>query len=139
VVFGKEKTVSGQTAEYWSNQQAAIVPYCTFTPKAALEVSSLVLISRLTRCAFAVKSGGHAAFPGASSIQGGITVDLKDFTMRKLSPDQKTVAIGPGNRWIDAYHYLTPYNLTIVGGRVRPAFIHSSRTRPFYSICADVK
>ncbi|KAI4620329.1 hypothetical protein J4E80_004855 [Alternaria sp. BMP 0032] len=66
VVFGKEKTARGQNAEYWSNQQAAVVPYCTFTPKATLE---------------------------------------------------KTVAIGPGNRWIDAYRYLTPYNLTIVGGR----------------------
>ncbi|KAI4954620.1 hypothetical protein J4E86_005930 [Alternaria arbusti] len=117
VVFGKEKTARGQNAEYWSNQQAAVVPYCTFTPKATLEVSSLILISRLTQCPFAVKSGGHAAFPGASSIHGGITVDLKDFTVRKLSADQKTVAIGPGNRWIDAYRYLTPYNLTIVGGR----------------------
>ncbi|CAI9626382.1 unnamed protein product [Alternaria burnsii] len=117
VVFGKTKVASGQNAEYWSNQQLAVEPYCTFTPRATLEVSTLVLISRLTQCPFAVKSGGHAAFPDASSIQGGITVDLKDFTTRRLSDDEKTVAIGPGNRWIDVYHYLTPHNLTVVGGR----------------------
>jgi FAD/FMN-containing dehydrogenase len=104
--------------EYWSNQQRAVQPYCTFTPKAALEASTLVLISRLTQCPFAVKSGGHAAFPGASSIDGGITVDLVDFKQQKLSTDKKTVAIGPGNRWLDVYTYLTPYNLTVVGGRV---------------------
>ncbi|OAG13723.1 FAD-binding domain-containing protein [Alternaria alternata] len=117
LVFGKTRVARGQNAEYWSNQQLAMEPYCTFTSREALEVSTLVLISRLTQCPFAVKSGGHAAFPGASSIQGGITVDLKDFTTRRLSADKKTVAIGPGNRWIDVYHYLTPYNLTVVGGR----------------------
>ena len=113
----------GQNAEYWSNQQLAVEPFCTFTPTLAIEVSILVLISRLSQCPFAVKSGGHAAFPGASSIQGGITLDLAKFTQRQLSTDKKTVAIGPGNRWFDAYDYLTPFNLTIVGGRVCQASI----------------
>jgi FAD/FMN-containing dehydrogenase len=77
-----------------------------------------VLLARFSQCPFAVKSGGHAAFPGASSIEGGITVDLADMKERKLSDDGKTVAIGPGNRWLDVYDYLTPYNLAVVGGRV---------------------
>lgn len=118
LIYGSDKLAYGQNAEYWSNQQLAVEPYCTFTPNAAIEVSSLVLISRLSQCPFAVKSGGHAAFHGASSIEGGITLDLAGFTTRQLSADRKSVAIGPGNRWIDAYEYLTPYNLTIVGGRV---------------------
>ncbi|RAR05446.1 FAD-binding domain-containing protein [Stemphylium lycopersici] len=117
LIYGSDKLAYGQNAEYWSNQQLAVEPYCTFTPNAAIEVSSLVLISRLSQCPFAVKSGGHAAFHGASSIEGGITLDLAGFTTRQLSADRKSVAIGPGNRWIDAYEYLTPYNLTIVGGR----------------------
>jgi hypothetical protein len=45
-------------------------------------------------------------------------LDLADFKTRKLSSDKKTVAIGPGNRWLDVYSYLTPYDLTVVGGRV---------------------
>jgi FAD/FMN-containing dehydrogenase len=75
-------------------------------------------MSRLTQCPFAVKSGGHAAFPGASSIEGGITVDMVNMNQRKLSANKKTIAIGPGNTWLDVYNYLTPYNLAVVGGRV---------------------
>lgn len=65
-----------------------------------------------------MKSGGHAAFAGASSIEDGITIDLVDLNERKLSEDGKTVAIGPGNRWLDVYEYLEPYGLAVVGGRV---------------------
>jgi hypothetical protein len=118
LVYGSRKLAFGEHAEYWSNQQLAVQPRCTFTPNVALEVTTLVLISRITQCPFAVKSGGHAAFPGASNIEGGITVDLVDFKQQKLAADKKTVAIGPGNRWLDVYTYLTPYNLTVVGGRV---------------------
>jgi FAD/FMN-containing dehydrogenase len=64
-----------------------------------------------------VKSGGHAAFRGASSIEGGITVDLAGLNNLKLSSDQKTVTVGPGNRWYDVYSYLEPYSLTVIGGR----------------------
>jgi hypothetical protein len=77
-----------------------------------------VLLARLFTCPFAVKSGGHAAFAGASSIEGGITIDLAGLNERKLSDDRKTVAIGSGNRWVDVYDYLTPYELAVVGGRV---------------------
>jgi FAD/FMN-containing dehydrogenase len=75
-------------------------------------------VARLSQCPFAVKSGGHAAFPGASSIEGGITVDLANFKQLKLSADKKTFSVGAGNRWLDVYNYLTPYNLAVVGGRV---------------------
>jgi FAD/FMN-containing dehydrogenase len=103
---------------YWSLQQSAVKPYCTFTPATALDVSTTVLLARLFTCPFAVKSGGHAAFAGASSIEGGITIDLAGLNERKLSEDRKTVAIGAGNRWLDVYDYLTPYELAVVGGRV---------------------
>jgi FAD/FMN-containing dehydrogenase len=76
-----------------------------------------VLLARLFQCSFAVKSGGHAAFAGASSIEDGITIDLVKMDERKLSDDKKTVAVGPGNRWLDVYDYLTPHNLAVVGGR----------------------
>ncbi|KAI8931092.1 hypothetical protein NX059_012103 [Plenodomus lindquistii] len=39
------------------------------------------------------------------------------MSQRKLSADNKTVAIGPGDRWLDVYNYLTPYDLAVVGGR----------------------
>lgn len=76
-----------------------------------------MLLSRLIQCPFAVKSGGHAAYRGASSIEGGITVDLVGLDTLKLSDDRKTVAVGPGNRWVDVYAYLGPHELAVIGGR----------------------
>ena len=65
-----------------------------------------------------MKSGGHAAFPGASSIKDGITFDLVDMNERKLSTDRRSIAVGSGNRWYDVYDFLAPYSLAVVGGRV---------------------
>ncbi|RYN32485.1 hypothetical protein AA0115_g3883 [Alternaria tenuissima] len=117
LVFGATETSDTAPTTYWSIQQLEVEPYCPFPPTAALEVSSLVLIARLTQCPFAIKSGGHAAFPGASSIEGDITVDMVNMNQKKLSADKTSVAVGPGNRWKEVYDYLTPYNLAIVGGR----------------------
>ncbi|KAG9187578.1 hypothetical protein G6011_05449 [Alternaria panax] len=117
LVFGSAKVSNAAPKTYWSNQQLEVEPYCTFTPTAAIEVSSLVLIARLTQCPFAVKSGGHAAFTGASSIEGGITLDMVNMNQKRLSADRTAFAVGPGNRWKEVYDYLTPYNLAVVGGR----------------------
>lgn len=45
-------------------------------------------------------------------------LDLINMNQRKLSDNRKTVAVGPGNRWLDVYNFLTPYGLAVVGGRV---------------------
>jgi hypothetical protein len=74
------------------------------------------LLSRLTQCPFAIKSGGHAAFAGASSISGGITVSLERLNSINVLPNN-IASIGPGNRWYDVYTELEPHNLAVVGGR----------------------
>jgi FAD/FMN-containing dehydrogenase len=76
-----------------------------------------VLLARPFHCPFAVKSGGHAAFAGASSAKDGITIDLVNMNERKLSDSMKSAAIGPSNEWLDVCNYLTPHNLAVVGGR----------------------
>ncbi|KAF1979990.1 FAD-binding domain-containing protein [Bimuria novae-zelandiae CBS 107.79] len=106
------------TGAYWSAQQNSVRPGCVFTPTKAVEVSTAVLISRLTQCPFAVKGGGHAAFAGSSSIEGGITIALQNFKRIEPSADGKTVDIGPGNRWLDVYQTLEPQGLNAVGGRI---------------------
>jgi FAD/FMN-containing dehydrogenase len=78
------------------------------------------LISRLTQCPFAVKGGGHAAFAGASSIEGGITVSMKRFNTVATSNDQRYANVGPGNLWVDVYNKLEKSGLGVVGGRVSP-------------------
>jgi FAD/FMN-containing dehydrogenase len=68
-----------------------------FKPDKSLDVSTLVLLSRLTQCPFAVRSGGHAAFAGASSIDGGITVVFERMKQITISADKKVALIEPGN------------------------------------------
>jgi hypothetical protein len=77
-----------------------------------------VLTFRVTQCQFAVKSGGHAAFAGASNIDNGVTIDLINLNKITLSSDKTQASVGPGNVWYDVYNYLEPHNVTVIGGRV---------------------
>ncbi|KAF1954780.1 FAD-binding domain-containing protein [Byssothecium circinans] len=106
------------TGSYWSAVQGELSPYCIFKPNSVLEVSVQVLISRLTQCPFAVKGGGHAAFAGSSSIQGGITVSLEKLNQVSVSSDKKIASIGAGNRWLNVYQSLEKEGVSVVGGRV---------------------
>ena len=114
------------TSDYWSAQQNSVDPYCVFKPSSAIKVSAVVLLSRLTQCPFAVKGGGHAAFAGGSSIQGGITVALEKLDEITLSSDKKIAAIGPGNRWGNVYKTLEQYGLEVIGGRVSLTLFYAS-------------
>ncbi|EXJ71952.1 uncharacterized protein A1O5_04454 [Cladophialophora psammophila CBS 110553] len=127
ILFGSSNVIEqgnqGYTAftnAYWSVQQENIDPYCIFKPTSATQVSISILLSRLTQCPFAAKSGGHAAFAGASNIQGGITMSLEKLNTIKLSSDKKTADIGPGNTWFNVYTALQPAGVTVIGGRVSP-------------------
>ncbi|KAK8087390.1 hypothetical protein PG994_002364 [Apiospora phragmitis] len=103
---------------YWSALQSDVHPYCIFKPSAPEAVSVLVLLSRLTQCPFAVKSGGHAAFAGASSIEGGITVSFQNLSGVALSADKKVAAVQPGNTWGSVYSALQKDDVAVIGGRV---------------------
>ena len=78
----------------------------------------MVLLSRLSQCPFAVKSGGHSAFAGAATIEGGITMSFQNMKSVKLSDDKKTAAVQPGNTWFDTLNALSTTGVTVVGGRV---------------------
>ncbi|USP77739.1 uncharacterized protein yc1106_05013 [Curvularia clavata] len=106
------------TGDYWAAQQAAVSPFCVFKPSSASGVSIAVLLSRLTQCPFAVKGGGHAAFAGGSSIEGGITIALEKLNGKTLSSDQSIASIGPGNTWGDVYPWIEQYGREVIGGRI---------------------
>lgn len=111
-------TYASFTGAYWSSIQSDVQPQCIFFPSASSHVSVLVLVSRLARCPFAVKSGGHAAFAGASSSEGSITVAMRNMDGIRLSGDGGAVSIQPGNNWSAVYTSLAPYDLAVIGGRV---------------------
>ncbi|KAL1955951.1 hypothetical protein VTO42DRAFT_7936 [Malbranchea cinnamomea] len=104
--------------QFWSQQQSEVQPACIFQPTSSTQVAIALLISRLVHCPFAVKSGGHAAFAGSSSVPDGLTIDLRRLNTIKLSSDKKSVKVGAGNRWLDVYNATTAQGVVPVGGRV---------------------
>ncbi|KAH3957243.1 hypothetical protein HBI70_237070 [Parastagonospora nodorum] len=118
VAIREDSSYEAFASPFWSAQQQATTPQCIFKPETAVDVSTLVLLSRLTQCPFAVRSGGHAAFASASNIQGGITVNFEKMKDITLSEDKKVAAIQPGNRWGEIYSNLESHNLAVVGGRI---------------------
>lgn len=125
MVYGSNRVLAQNTAAYnnftgsfWSKLQEGVRPHCVFKPAVDTDVSVVVLLSRVTGCRFAAKSGGHAAFAGASNSPGGITVWFKDLSEVTLSDDKTVVTVGTGNVWGQVYEALEPYGLTAIGGRV---------------------
>ncbi|KAI1091070.1 FAD-binding domain-containing protein [Rostrohypoxylon terebratum] len=124
-ILGKDRTDNvGQgsyevsRSKFWSLQQSKdTTPRCFVHPIDAKEVSIIILLSRVTDCPFAAKGGGHSSFRGASSSDGGITIDFDQMKHVIPSVDRKSVAIGPGNTWVDVYTVLEEFNLTMAGGR----------------------
>ncbi|KAL8752367.1 MAG: hypothetical protein Q9199_005784 [Rusavskia elegans] len=112
------QTYAQQQSRYWSLQQLETLPTCRVTPQIAIDVAITLLITQYFDCPFAVKSGGHAAFAGASNIQGGITIDLGSLRQVEVSKDKTVTKVGAGNRWLDVYSKLDPMGLSVVGGRV---------------------
>ena len=123
-IFGDSVASSGDIAyiewenTFWSQQQGQVYPFCIFQPQNAFEVSTALLILRREQCPFAIRSGGHAAFAGASNIDGGVTFDMRALNSTLLSLDRKIAHVGTGAIWSSVYAALEPENLAVVGGRV---------------------
>jgi len=131
MLYGSEKVLPGGvtgyanfTGAYWSAQQGLLRPACVFKPAKTLDVSTVVLLSRVYQCPFAVKGGGHAAWAGASSIEDGITISMENFKQAVIASDKQTVDIGPGLRWIDVYKAVEKDGLSVSGGRVSSSILY---------------
>ncbi|KAK7949220.1 uncharacterized protein PG986_010106 [Apiospora aurea] len=116
--FDGEPGYSTFTKGYWSQLLNEVRPYCIFRPSTPTALSVLVLISRLSQCPFAAKSGGHSAFAGGAGIHGGITVSFDNLRDIKLSADKKTVAVQPGNTWARVLSTLSSTGVTVLSGRL---------------------
>ncbi|RKL38984.1 hypothetical protein BFJ72_g7114 [Fusarium proliferatum] len=112
----KEKAFRDFTSSYWSSNQAEVNPYCIFVPQRPSQVSVTVLLARLTNCPFAAKSGGHAAFAGASSVEDGITISFAHLKGVSLSQDKKIASMEPGNTWGPVYEQLAKSDVVLANG-----------------------
>lgn len=105
---------------YFSQQQQAVQPACIVLPRTTQDVS--VAIKALTsqpsgQSKFAVRSGGHAYWAGASNIAGGVVIDIRALNSITVNQENWTVSVGAGASWDQVYERLDPIGLSVNGGR----------------------
>ncbi|KAJ7250647.1 hypothetical protein C8J57DRAFT_1723426 [Mycena rebaudengoi] len=106
------------TTRYYSAEQRSQVSACRVNPVTAQDVSTAIGILAGGNCPFAVVSGGHMFWKGASNMAApGIVIDMMMFTSISLSSDKKVVSVGPGSNFRAVYEKLSPFNLTVAGAR----------------------
>ncbi|KAJ3800875.1 hypothetical protein GGU11DRAFT_742095 [Lentinula aff. detonsa] len=108
-----------QQSSYYSGEQATMTPACRVSPESTFDVSRILEFASARKCHFAVRTGGHMAWTGASNIGSeGFAIDMQRVKGVELLENKSVVSFGAGSRWRDVYALLQPENLTTVGGRV---------------------
>ncbi|KAI1330298.1 FAD binding domain protein [Xylariaceae sp. FL0255] len=118
VFFPNSSDYVSSLASYWAEQEQDMTPSCIFSPSSSQDVSvalSTVIVPQ--SCNFAVRGGGHASLTGASNINGGITIDLRNINSTSLSADGSTVSVGGGQIIGNVYSLLAEHELSIPAAR----------------------
>lgn len=90
-------------ASYWS-RTSQLRPWAIIQPRDAHEVSTaLKALVGVPGCQIAIRSGGHMASPGASSIENGVTIDLGLLNTTTYNAENNVASLGPSARWGDVY------------------------------------
>ena len=111
---------SSTNTDYWNEGNSKNRAACTFFPGSAEEVSHAVqVLNNHTSVQYALKSGGHNANFGFSSVNQGVLISFRpNLANTTISADQTTADVGPGSRWDEALTVLDQYGKAIVGGRL---------------------
>ncbi|KAI1660379.1 putative oxidoreductase [Daldinia decipiens] len=127
VVFPGNQRYSSSISSYHSQQQSRLEPLCVVIPSTSEDVSTAVhSLSSIAEslgdyehssCQFAIRSGGQASIPGAASIAGGVTIDLRSLNTIEVSKDKSIVSVGAGALWGDVYSALDPLGISVAGSR----------------------
>lgn len=125
VALPGSSTYNATLSSYFSLQAEAVHPLCFVTPQTAADVSTAIgslaahQDGQNSSCRFAIRSGGHMWFPGASNEPGGVTVDLTGLNSIEVDAgDGSAVSVGVGATWDAVYARLDPLGLGVAGARV---------------------
>jgi FAD/FMN-containing dehydrogenase len=106
---------------YFDIKQQTITPSCIVQPRSTKDVSLVVktlsVASVLKPCKFAIRSGGHTPYAGASNIKEGVTIDLQYISAVEYDAKNSLAKVGPGARWDDVFTTLEPLGVITTGGR----------------------
>ncbi|EMR67064.1 putative fad binding domain containing protein [Eutypa lata UCREL1] len=117
VIYPGDEVYESRIESYFS-VSAQLKPFCLVQPTTAEEVAlAVTLLIKNTTCEFAIRSGGHTVWPGAANTNVGVTIDLGLMKNTTYVPETKIAQIQAGSRWRDVYEELTPYGVTVPGGR----------------------
>jgi FAD/FMN-containing dehydrogenase len=83
----------------------------------ARDVAAALRLARRTGLTVAVRGGGHS-FPGHSTCDGGLVIDLRPMRELVVDAAARTVTAGPGLTWADLAAATTEHGLAAVGGHV---------------------
>lgn len=75
-MYGPQTTSYADRIKSYFSASAALEPWCIVLPSTTHEVSIVIQTLTAHQCPFGIQSGGHGVFPGANSVQNGVTVDL---------------------------------------------------------------
>jgi FAD/FMN-containing dehydrogenase len=121
LLYPSEIAYESRLHSYFDIKQQTITPNCIVQPRNTKEVSfavkTLTTASILKACRFAIRSGGHTAYAGASNIEDGVTIDLQYISAVEYDAKNSLVKVGPGARWDEVFTTLEPLGVITTGGR----------------------
>ncbi|KAI9677984.1 MAG: hypothetical protein M1822_008092 [Bathelium mastoideum] len=109
---------------YWSKQETEVRAQGVFKPQNATQVATAVKLLHEANVGdgysapFAIRSGGHQAFPGSANIESGLVIDIRLIKNVSINSDKSLVTVGAGASFEDVYKFLEPMGLNIPGARV---------------------
>ncbi|OAF99199.1 oxidoreductase FAD-binding protein [Paraphaeosphaeria sporulosa] len=120
VSFPTNLSYTSSQITFWSAQEQSLHPSCIVIPTSTQDVSTAVtILNPLPATAGHTDHNfSHTPHAGAANIDGGVTIDTQSLNQVTVSSDQKTVSVGPGNRWGNVYSTLDALNVAMVGGRL---------------------
>jgi len=89
------------------------------------DVVSALAMARTTGMPIAVRGGGHS-YPGHSTCDGGMVIDLRDLTDLSIDPRRRTATAAPGLTWGALTEAASVHGLAPVGGHVSSVGIAGS-------------
>lgn len=123
LIFPGSSQYDSEKRSYWSTEASDVDPACFVRPANTTEVSYILQILKrpeydsIPACQFAIRSGGHQTWGGASSQPGGVTIDLSSLNKMSIYEKDNVISVAPGLRWQNVYDALEPHNLAVSGGR----------------------
>ncbi|GAW17839.1 hypothetical protein ANO14919_073060 [Xylariales sp. No.14919] len=116
VLLPSDDEFFARQASVWS-LGAQTSPGCILCPRTTHEVAIAMQMFSSHKWKFAIRSGGHTPWAGASAAAGGILLDLGLLASIQYDHTDKIVIVRPGARWKDVYAELDKVGRIVAGGR----------------------